>query len=92
MSSILQKCPPMAPTGHETVLKSVTLIIYFIYCRMLTGSLSNRNLAGYYPMQLNIIRNTTMFSAKQKFYDRELKTEFSKIILFKDPKRNLAVV
>ena len=59
---------------------------------MLTGSLSNQNQATYYTRQLNMIRNTAMISAEEKFYDPELKTEFSRIILFKDPKRNLTVV
>eukprot|EP00092_Neocalanus_flemingeri_P056825 GFUD01067412.1.p1 GENE.GFUD01067412.1~~GFUD01067412.1.p1 ORF type:complete len:191 (+),score=51.18 GFUD01067412.1:39-611(+) len=60
--------------------------------RILTGSLPNRTQAIYYPMQLSIMRNTAMFPAKQKFYDPELSKEFSRIILFKDPKRNPAVV
>ena len=57
-----------------------------LYSRLLTGSLSNQDQATYYPRQLNSFKNTALFSSKEKFYDPELNNEFSRIILFKDPK------
>merc|ERR1712008_125130 len=54
--------------------------------RLLTGSLSNQDQATYYPRQLNSSKNTVLFSSEDKLYDPELNKEFSRIILFKDPK------